>query len=333
MSTEVKNTEIKQVTPTGVPSLQKDYKEKPNAIAKVAERNITDQVLNRVNEYISQGRLHLPENYSVGNATASAWLTLQEVKDKNGRPALEVCTPTSVANALLDMVILGHNSNKKQGYFIVYGDKLAWFPSYFGKSASVKRLPGIKTEPIATIIYDGDEIELGHNELGEEFVVSHVTTWENKSKGKRIGVYVTVEQDGIIRSAVLTMAEVKEAWLKNPGQKRDHSEFEGEFMKRTAINRLAKTLIQTSNDDDLVSETFINNEYQHYEFENAPTVEKAEEKAQLEVDVNANTGEVIDVVVEEESEDLPVDNYEHEEVAQTPEVKPTPTTPTKNRGF
>ncbi len=113
---------------------------------------------------------------------SSAWLIIQDLKDKNNKPALEVCTKESIANALLEMAILGLNPVKKQGYFIVYGNRLGWFTSYFGKCASIKRLKGIETEPIGTIIYEGDNVEIGYNELGEEIVLSHKTTWENKLK-------------------------------------------------------------------------------------------------------------------------------------------------------
>ena len=120
------------------------------------EKNISDSVQNRITELAQDRRLVLPPNYSVGNALASAWLILQNVKDRNGQPALKVCTPQSIANALLDMAIMGHNPAKKHGYFIVYGDQLTWFPSYFGKCASLKRIDGIEHEPVGTLIYDGD---------------------------------------------------------------------------------------------------------------------------------------------------------------------------------
>ena len=120
------------------------------------EKNISDSVTNRVNQLSKDGRLNLPANYSVGNAITSAWLILQQTKDKNGRPALEVCTKDSIANSLLDMAVMGLNPAKKQGYFIAYGNQLSWFTSYFGKCAVVKRLKGIENEPIATLIYEGD---------------------------------------------------------------------------------------------------------------------------------------------------------------------------------
>lgn len=275
------------------------------------EKNIRDSVQNRITELTSAGRLDLPKNYSVGNALNSAWLIIQGVKDSNGQAALQVCTKESIANALLDMAIMGLNPAKKQGYFIVYGNQLTWFTSYFGKCAVVKRLKGIEHEPIATLIYKGDEVELGHNELGEEVVLSHKASWEGKLSGEIVGVYATVMQGDIKRSAVMTMAEVKEAWTKNPSpkNKRDHVEFTGEFAKRTAINRLTKTIIQTSNDDDLLAETIIKNEYQHYTFEDA------EEEVQKEIEMNANTGEILEADFEDK-EDTPLEKTAEEPKAE-----------------
>ena len=60
------------------------------------------------------GQLQLPQGYHAGNAVRAAWLYLQEVKDKNYKPALEVCTQNSIANCLLEMIIKGLNIAKKQ---------------------------------------------------------------------------------------------------------------------------------------------------------------------------------------------------------------------------
>ena len=258
------------------------------------EKNLSDSVANRVNSLVSDGRLVLPQNYVVGNALSNAWLIIQTTKDKNGRPALEVCTKESIVNAMLEMCILGHNPAKKHGYFIVYGDKLTWFPSYFGKSASIKRMKGIENEPIATLIYEGDEVLMSHNELGEEVITEHKTSFLNKSKDI-IGVYATCVVREIKRSAVMTMKDVREAWLKNPSNnKRDHPDFTGEFAKRTAINRLVKTILQTSNDDDLLAETMIQNESQHYDFdENDKEYTELNPEATKEIEEKANSGQVI----------------------------------------
>ncbi|HPW67290.1 MAG TPA: recombinase RecT, partial [Salinivirgaceae bacterium] len=261
------------------------------------EKNISDSVTNRVNQLSKDGRLNLPANYSVGNAIASAWLIIQGTVDKNGRSALEVCTKESIANSLLDMSVMGLNPAKKQGYFIVYGNKLSWFTSYFGKCAIVKRLKGIENEPIATLIYEGDELILTHTPLREELVLDHKTSWENKMKGKIVGCYATVKQGENIRSAVMTKAEILEAWTKNPSpsNRREHETFEGEFCKRTVINRLVKMITQTSNDDDLLAETMIRNEDQHFDFSETEIVE-----TKKEIEMNANKGEKVGFPKEEQ---------------------------------
>lgn len=304
-------------------------KELVNASLKneIVPKNISESVEMRVNELVSQDRINLPKNYSVGNAIASAWLIIQDLTTRDGAPVLQACTNASIANSLLDMAVMGLNPAKKQGYFIPYGNKLTWFTSYFGKSAVVKRLKGIDTEPIATLIYDGDELELGHTELGEEIVTSHKKSWNSKLKGEIVGAYATLMQGDIKRSAVMTMSEIREAWMKNPskGNRRDHTEFTGEFAKRTVINRLIKMILQTSNDDDLLAETLIKNEDNHYDFE-TKTVENVEEETKLEIATNANSGELIDIQedeeVEESSFDVETGEVETKEEPKKEKVRP-----------
>ena len=69
------------------------------------KRDITDSVLKRINELQESNTLVLPKNYNPGNALKSALLIIRGVVDKNKRPALEVCTKTSIVNALFDMCI------------------------------------------------------------------------------------------------------------------------------------------------------------------------------------------------------------------------------------
>lgn len=262
----------------------------------VVEKTPADIVLNKIVSLTNRGRLDLPKNYSAGNALSAAWLLILDLKDRSGKPAIEVCTKESIVNAMLTMAILGLNPNKDQGYFIPYGNKLGWFTSYFGKCAAIKRMKGIETEPIGTIIYEGDEVELGHNEVKEELILSHKTTWANKLNGKRVGAYATVNANGVERSAVMTMAEIKEAWTKNPSKSnnRDHTEFEGEFMKRTVINRLVKMILRTSNDDDLLAETIIKNEEEMYDMQNNQDfVEGTVQEVQNEVENKANKAEML----------------------------------------
>ena len=216
-------------------------------------KNITDQVLNSLDNAMQDGKLHLPKNYSMANALKSAWLELQSVVDKNKQPALKVTTGASQAEAMLNMVLNGLNPAKNQVYFIVYGNRLSAFVSVYGKMAIAKRIPGVEGEPVATLIYEGDNPKMSHNEFGEEVIVEHEISWENKNK-KIVGAYATLKMNGVTRSAVMNMAEIKESWKGIPGGGgKDHSNsFPGEFAKRTVMNRLLKPIIQSSDDAYLI---------------------------------------------------------------------------------
>jgi recombination protein RecT len=231
------------------------------------EKTIADVVQNRVKGLITDGRLNIPADYSVGNALSSAWLILQQTVDKNKQPALAVCSKDSIANALLDMTILGLSPAKDQGYFIVYGNQLTWFTSYFGYEAALSRMKEVDGPVIANIIYEGDTVTLGENEHGEECIEEHERSWANKVKGIIAGAYADVMVSGKRRSAVMTMAEIREGWSKSQTDK-DHKVFTGEFAKRTVKNRLMKVILKTSTDQDLLAETLLKTEQARFDFEN-----------------------------------------------------------------
>jgi recombination protein RecT len=119
----------------------------------VSSDKVLDLVTAKVRTFQNNGEIHFPANYSPENALKSAWLTIQETKDRNQKAALAVCTKASVANAMLSMVIQGLNTTKKQGYFIVYGDQLQFQRSYFGTMAVCKQATGAK-EIFAEIVSD-----------------------------------------------------------------------------------------------------------------------------------------------------------------------------------
>ncbi|MDP3130504.1 MAG: recombinase RecT, partial [Bacillota bacterium] len=149
----------------------------------VIDKSIADQVLTRVRELETNGRITFPKNYSVENALQSAYLILQTVVDKDKHPALEVCTKTSVANSLFDMVVQGLNPQKKQCYFIARGDKLCLDRSYFGDIVVLKRvIPGIEDEDVfANVIYEGDIVEIIQDPATLRFqLVKHETKFQNR---------------------------------------------------------------------------------------------------------------------------------------------------------
>lgn len=259
-----------------------------------------DAVAKRVAALERGGELHLPADYSPQNALKSAWLALQEVKDRNDKPALEVCTRPSIMNALLDMVVQGLNPAKKQGYFIVYGKQLVFQRSYFGSMAVAKRVDDRIADIVAEVVFKGDEFEYEINR-GRKRVVKHKQTLESVDSGEVIGAYCVVYGfDGEeIATDIMTYKEIQNAWKKSktkpitdqgtlkPGS--THAQYLREMCKKTVINRACKPVINSSSDRLLMQAA------------TRSDVVQAEEESEAEIQEHANQ-EILDVEPEPEME-------------------------------
>lgn len=221
------------------------------------QKNIADKVLSKVELLEQTGGLLLPKDYSAANALKSAFLVLQEIKDKNDKYALEVCTETSVANALFEMVIKALNPMKKQVSFIVRGNKLYSDPSYFGNVALAKRVGGL--EKIKAIpIYEGDIFEYDYvPETGQVKITNHKSKLENIDITKIKGAYAIYKlADGSIDVELMSMDQIRKAWDQGPmkGKSGAHINFTDQMACKTVINRACKLLINTSDDSHLYGE-------------------------------------------------------------------------------
>lgn len=213
------------------------------------QKDITDAVNSRVDSLVNEG-LTLPRNYNHSNALKSAFFAIKETKDKSKRPAFEVCTPDSMANALLDMVIQGLSPAKNQCYFVVYGNELALQRSYFGSQAVLKRLGSVK-DIWANVIFEGDNFEI-ENKDGRDRLLHHETSWKNRDNPIE-GAYAIIKQeddDEIL--TIMTMKEIQTAWNQSKTSQGVHKSFPQEMAKKTVINRAAKNYINTSDDSDLL---------------------------------------------------------------------------------
>ena len=214
--------------------------------------NISEQVLTRIEEFQKTGGMVLPKDYSVENHMKSAWLILQATTDRNGNQALAVCTKESIANALLDMVLQGLAVSKKQGYFIVYGNKLEFQRSYYGTIALAKRTGGIKTEPVANVIYEGDEFVYSIDpKTARISIVKHDQKIENIDNTKIKGAYALVTlADGTTQVTIMSMAQIRAAWAQGAtkGGSPAHKNFAEEMAKKTVIGRACKAIINSSDD-------------------------------------------------------------------------------------
>lgn len=214
--------------------------------------NISEQVLSRIEQFQKDGSMILPKNYSVENHMKSAWLALQEVEDKEHHKALQICTKESIANSLLDMVLQGLSVSKKQGYFIMYGDKLIFQRSYFGTIALAKRAGGMVSEPVANVIYEGDDFQYEIDpKTAKVSIIKHSQKLENIDNSKIKGAYALVTlADGTTQVTIMSMQQIRAAWGQGAtkGNSPAHKNFAEEMAKKTVIGRACKAIINSSDD-------------------------------------------------------------------------------------
>lgn len=227
-----------------------------NSVKRFTETTI-NTVLAKIEDFNTNGNLHLPQNYSAENALRSAWLLIQQTQDLNKKPALEVCTTESIGNALFDMVLQGLSPAKKQCYFIVYGNKLNMQRSYFGTIAISKRVAGVK-DVVGVPIFQNDVFKYAIDvKTGKKTVTEHTQDFENVDPQKIKGAYAVVTyEDGTVEYEIMTWNQIWQSWQMSPtkGNSPAHKNFPDQMACRTVISRALKLPVNSSNDDDLFDE-------------------------------------------------------------------------------
>ena len=269
----------------------------------VAKRETIDIVTARIKQFQDRKELMFPASFVPENALKSAWLVIQETMDMNKRPVLEVCTQASVANALLSMVVQGLNPDKKQCYFIAYGKKLLCQRSYFGSMHVAKMVDPDIVDIYGKTVYEDDEFEYEIRH-GKEVVTLHKQKFSNIQKDKIIGAYATiVYKDGRELSTVMTMEQIKQSWKQSQMKPVDekgnikvgstHDKFTADMCEKTAINKVCKYVINSSDDKSIVAR-----------FAREMDNELQEAAVEAEIEENANK-EILDIEPEYEVVDEP----------------------------
>ena len=221
----------------------------------VQQKNITEQVLAKIETFKQAGELRLPADYSPENALKAAYLTLQDVKNKDGRLALEVCKPSTIANALLKMVVWGLSPLKKQCDFIVRGDTLCCDPEYTGNIALAMRYGGLKHHK-GNAIFNGDDFKFEVGVDGRRKLIHHKQDLASIG-GDVVGAYVTYElEDGTQDMEIMNINQIRNSWLQGAakGGSVAHKNFTDQMAIKTVYNRMTKLLIRASNDAPLMGD-------------------------------------------------------------------------------
>jgi len=269
--------------------------EKKESNLAMMKRTVVDVVAAKVEGFVKNREIDLPQDYSVGNALKAAWLILQETEDRNHNKALDVCTRDSIANALLDMVVQGLNPIKKQLYFIVYGKTLTAQRSYFGSMAVTKMVQPKVDDFAFAVVYEGDKFRYGIKN-GKKVIAEHEQELGNVDKKKIIGAYaIALDKEGEpYRTEIMTFDEIKQAWKQSKMNPIDdkgevkaestHGKFMADMALKTVVNKLCKAIVNASSDNALLRERMNRNE------------DMADRAAvEVEIEEEANTGGILDI--------------------------------------
>lgn len=246
--------------------VQQNNQQVQQQVNTVVDYSTFNGIMNNFLKMQDQQSIMAPANYSISNAIKTAYLELQGVEDRNGKPALSVCTPESINQALLEMVIKGLNPAKKQCYFIVYGNKLSLSVSYQGVITQMKRIAGIK-DVKAYPVYACDEFDVEFDILtGTQKLATYKPNIKERTKSQLIGAFAVVINDEgkLDQTEYMTMEQINAAWAMGAakGNSKAHRNFSDEMAMKTVVNRLSKRYLNNSDDYELFEDMRSESEFQ-----------------------------------------------------------------------
>ena len=263
------------------------------AEVKKTVKSVGDIVLSRVNE-MSEAGFTLPADYNPTNAIKASMLVLQEIKDKNGKPALEVCTQASIQAALFKMLTFGEDVSKVQGYFIVYGSQLQYQESYFGKVLRVRRIFPEWT-PVPMLIHEGDSFEYAIDpNTGRKKVLKHEQKLENIDK-PILGGYLYIPcADGGQDLYVMTAKEIAAAHSKSRSGGAVHKQFSTKMYSKTLVSSGCNYILNSTPSQSNIADNSDdpNAPEPTQEFDYAEEVVEGHELPDAPQDVDTETGEI-----------------------------------------
>lgn len=262
------------------------------AETKKTSSNVGQLVLSRVDEMCKVG-FTMPKDYNYVNAVKATMLKLQEVKDKNGKPALEVCTPSSIQSALFSMVVKGLDVSKNQAYLVCYGQQLQLQESYFGKVLQVKRIFP-EWEPRPNIVHADDTFKYTVNpETGRKELVEHTQSLENLDK-PIVGGYIYLPcADGGKDLYVMTAKQIAAAWSKSRSGGATAKQFPEKMAMKTIVNSGCTMVINSTPSQSNIADNSDdpNAPEPAQEFDYAEEVVEVHELPDAPQDVDTETGE------------------------------------------
>lgn len=250
----------------------------------VVNNQFVDALVRQMNGKV-EGGLVLPKDYSLANAMNTAYLQLKQMQTRDYKPILSVVTQESVANSLLDMATSGLDVSKSQGYFIQYGQRLAFQKSYFGWQTLARRCGAVKFS--AQCIYVGDKFDYEVVD-GEIQNVIHKQSFGNIDKDKILGCYgVVTMANGQKIIEVMTFDEIRQSWMQNrQGIGKVHTNFSKKMARKTVLTSICKSIVNTYGNAEMWEQINIADERSD---------EAAETHDNLDADLTDANSEILDM--------------------------------------
>lgn len=199
------------------------------------------------NDYIKNNNIIVSQKYDLPKAMNNLYLNLLQVQNKDKKPALEVCSEVSIREAVMECVNKELDVSKAQGYFIPYGDKLQFQPSYFGLSKMAKDLAGVNI--FSNVIREGEEADM-ETRIDGSIIVHHkpsIKCLNNKIKAV-YAVATDIKTGRVVNSDVMSVEEAKKSLAKSKTGGAVAKEFEHEMLRKVVERRLAKHFINKTDD-------------------------------------------------------------------------------------
>jgi recombination protein RecT len=223
---------------------------------------VINQAITMYQQSLEENTFDIPQNYSYKNAIQQARYLLEkpiESGANKGKTILDICTPESILRSVMEMAQKGLSPEKKQCYFIPYGNTCTLSISYQGNVAMAKRNGEDIGDVYGYAVYKNDEIELDYDiKAGTINIVKFKPDPTQRKKENITGAFAVItNKNGEVKyTEIMTMEQIRDA--RNMGASKGNSPAHRNFPDQQAIktvkSRAVKSFVNTSDDSDIVNE-------------------------------------------------------------------------------
>lgn len=282
-----------------------------NQVATTGVTQIINQAISQYTKMVENKVFDVPENYSYKNAIQAArYLITKPIENvsNKGKAIVDICTKESILKTIMEMAQKGLNPDKKQCYFIPYGNTCTLSISYQGNVALAKRGGEDLGETYGYAVYKNDKLELVFDpRKGVIQIKSYEPDISKWTKSDIIGAFAVVtDRKGDVRyTEYMTMEQIQDSWNMGgaKGKSPAHKNFPDQQAIKTVKSRAVKSFVNTADDSEIVGDSdksiaFTDQSFKNELESNANTLELDspinKENKEIPSNVDIETGEVIE---------------------------------------